>query len=320
MEGLDYTELLKQNISMKKITAITLSIIILFSCNNTNEKQQSFYDTPNNGTIYISVDESFKPVIEQQIQVYQSSFPKTKIIASYKSEVDCFRDLDKDSTRLIIVAKGLNTKEEDYYKGKLYFKPFYDAVAYDAVAIIVNANSNDTVFSYNDVKDILSGSKNTPAIMDGNNATSTVRFLQDSVLHGAAFGKNVVATQGSQAVIEAVSQMPNAIGFVGLSWVGNSNEPKQVEQLKKIKLALLQCTKCTEKEVYAKPSQSTITNAQYPLARPLFIIVKENTVGLGTGFKNFISLERGQLIFRRALLAPAKMSFKKRNGLIKEEQ
>lgn len=295
-------------------------IAFMFSCNNVNEKESSVYDTPQKGTIFISVDESFKPVIEQQIQVYQASFPETKIIASYKSEVDCFRDLDKDSTRLIIVAKGLNQKEEDYYKGKLYFKPFYDIVAYDAVAIIVNANSNDTVFSYNDVKDILSGVKNVPAIMDGNNATSTVRFLQDDVLKGTAFGKNVVATKGSEAVIEAISKMPNAIGFVGLSWVGNSNEPKQIEQLKKIKMALLQCTKCDEKEVYAKPSQSTIMNAQYALARPLFIILKENAVGLGTGFKNFISLERGQLIFRRALLAPAKMSFKKRNGLIKDEQ
>jgi phosphate transport system substrate-binding protein len=39
--------------------------------------------------------------------------------------------------------------------------------------------------------------------------------------------------------------------------------------------------------------------------------MKENYLGLGTGFKNFMMLERGQLIFRRAFLAPAKMDFKK---------
>jgi hypothetical protein len=31
-----------------------------------------------------------------------------------------------------------------------------------------------------------------------------------------------------------------------------------------------------------------------------------------------MSLERGQLIFRRSLLAPAKMDFKRRGGRIKE--
>lgn len=303
----------------KKIFTIAFLFVVIASCNNSNNKQAQS-DTPSSGTIYISVDESFKPVIEQQIRIYKSSFPNTNIIASYKPEVDCFKDLQQDSTRMIIVARGLNKNEEAFFTNKLTYKPEDDVLAYDAVAVIVNTLSNDTLFTMQHVKDILSGKKNTTAIMDGKNATSTVRFLQDSVLRGLPFGKNVMATSGSEAVIDAVSKTKDAIGFVGLSWVGNNNEPKQQEQLKKIKLALLECVKCQEKEVYAKPSQSTITFSQYPLARPLYFILKENAVGLGTGFKNFMSLERGQLIFRRAFLAPAKFDFKKRNGNIREEK
>ena len=37
------------------------------------------YDSPKNGAINISVDESFKPVISEQIKVYESSYPGTKI-------------------------------------------------------------------------------------------------------------------------------------------------------------------------------------------------------------------------------------------------
>lgn len=303
----------------KKIFTIAFLFVVIASCNNSNNKQAQS-DTPSSGTIYISVDESFKPVIEQQIRIYKSSFPNTNIVASYKPEVDCFKDLQQDSTRMIIVARGLNKNEEAFFTNKLTYKPEDDVLAYDAVAVIVNTLSNDTLFTMQHVKDILSGKKNTTAIMDGKNATSTVRFLQDSVLRGLPFGKNVMATSGSEAVIDAVSKTKDAIGFVGLSWVGNNNEPKQQEQLKKIKLALLECVKCQEKEVYAKPSQSTITFSQYPLARPLYFILKENAVGLGTGFKNFMSLERGQLIFRRAFLAPAKFDFKKRNGNIREEK
>jgi phosphate transport system substrate-binding protein len=303
---------------MKQCTCIIVFFLFcLASCNN-NTNQATQTDTPKNGTIYISVDESFKPVIEQQIRIYHSSFPDANIIASYKPEVECFKDLQKDSTRMIIVARGLNKNEEDYFTAKLSYKPEDDVLAYDAVAIITNISSNDSLFTIQRIKDILAGKENITAIMDGKNATSTVRYLQDSVLRGSTFGKNVVASNGSEAVINAVAANKNAIGFVGLSWVGNNQEPKQQEQLKKIKLALVECVKCTEPGYYAKPSQSTITFSQYPLARPVFFVLKENSVNLGTAFKNFMSLERGQLIFRRSLLAPAKMDFKRRGGRIKE--
>jgi phosphate transport system substrate-binding protein len=296
-------------------------ILVLFlfvSCNNSNNRQAKA-DTPRTGNLYISIDESFRPVMEQQMKVYAAEYPETKFIASYKSEVECFKDLQKDSTKIIIVARGLNKNEEEYYSSRLFYKPENDLVAYDAVALIVNINAKDSLFTIEQIKDVLSGKTNVPVIMDGNNATSTVRFLQDSVLRGVAFGKNVVAAQGSEAVVEAISKSTNAIGFVGLSWVGNNNEPKQQEQLKKIRLALVECVKCGEKDLYAKPSQSTITFSQYPLARPLYLILKENHMGVGRAFMNFLNLERGQLIFRRAFLAPAKMDFKKRNGLIKDK-
>jgi len=295
-------------------------LLVTLGCKSSKDKNYEQNDTPKQGTIHISVDESFKPVIEEQIRVYESSYPDAHIIPEYKSEADCFRDLQKDSTRMIIVARGLNNNEQQYYQSKLSYKPLFSAIAYDAVAVIVNAKSADSVFTVQQLKDIISGKKNTTAVMDGKNATSTVRFLQDSVLKGTAFGANVVAANGSEAVVDAISKNEHAIGFVGLSWVGNKYEAKQEAYEKTIRLALVECVKCDEKDVFAKPSQSTITFAQYPLARPLFYILKENSTGLGTGFANFMSLERGQLIFRRAFLAPAKMDFKVRKSSIKEEE
>jgi phosphate transport system substrate-binding protein len=318
---LGYTEVLKEIIDMKRLIYFLLLffIFIIGSCNTTTTNEMN-NDTPQSGTIYISVDESFKPVIEQQIKVFQVSYPKAKIVAEYKAEVDCFRDLQEDSTRMIIVARGINEQENHFFKTKLSYTPKQDILAFDAVAVVVNRNAKDSVFTLNQLKEILSGKTNIPVIMDGNNATSTVRFLKDSILKGEPFGKNVVASNGSNAVIEAIAKMPNAIGFVGLSWVGNNDDPKQKEQLNKIKLSLIECVKCEEKGVFAKPSQSTITYGQYPLARPLYYVLKEYSEGLGTGFKNFMTNERGQLIFRRAYLAPAKMNLTIRSSAIKEEQ
>ncbi|NCI47465.1 PstS family phosphate ABC transporter substrate-binding protein [Sediminibacterium soli] len=305
---------------MKKrylLTVVSGLVAMFFvSCGDSSQKGEA-PDTPQKGTIRISVDESFKPVIEEQLQVYHSSFPNTNIIASYKSEAACFRDLQSDSTRMIIVAKGLTEKEEDAYKARLEFKPVYGVLAFDAIAVVVNRDAKDSVFTIAALKDILSGRHKLTAVMDGRNATSTVRYLQDSLLKGASFGANVVAAENSEKVIDIVSGNPDVIGFVGMSWVGDLYDPKQLAYRNKIRLALVQCISCEDKEEFAKPSQSTITYGQYPLARPLFYILKENTNRLGTGFMNFMSLERGQLIFRRAFLAPAKMGFMSRKGNIK---
>ena len=307
---------------MKQILFIAIATLLMLfvSCDDVSKNKKVFNDTPKYGTINISVDESFKPVIEEQIKVYQSSNPDAHIIANYKSEADCFRDLQKDSTRMIIVARGLKKEESIFFQNQLSFRPQYDAVAYDAVAMIVNIKSNDSVYTLQQVKDILTGKKNIIAVMDGNNATSTVRFLQDSVLRGASFGKNVVAAKSSNDVIETIAKNENAIGFVGLSWVGDSYDAHQQANLKKIRLCLLECKTCEEKGLFAKPSQATITFMQYPLARPLYCIVKENATGLGTGFMNFLNMERGQLIFRRSFLAPAKMNFNKRKTIISDQE
>ncbi len=301
----------------RKTLMMLFAIALLGAC-KSKTNQVDDRDTPNKGTIRISVDESFKPVIEEQIKVHHSSFPDTKIIASYKPEVECLKDLQNDSTRMILIARGLTKNETAFFESKLSFQPQFAILAYDAVAVIVNQASKDSVFSIADLKDILSGKSKRIAVMDGKNATSTVRFLQDSILKGASFGANVVASKNSADVIDIVSKNENVVGFVGLSWVGDSHDPKQQEQLKSIRLALVECVRCVEKGFFAKPSQATIAYAQYPLPRPLYYIVKENAAGLGTGFMNFLSLERGQLIFKRALLVPAKMNFNKRSGKIKE--
>ena len=106
---------------MKKISIVTcfasigFALLFLPACKNNGKA----YDTPRSGAIHISVDESFEPVINEQIKVYESSYPGTKIMAEYKPEADCFRDLQKDSTRMIIVAKGLTREESKFFEAKL---------------------------------------------------------------------------------------------------------------------------------------------------------------------------------------------------------
>lgn len=296
--------------------------LILFcfflSCNNNQEEKKSF-DTPSNGKINISVDESFKPVIEEQIKVYESSFPNAKINATYKPEVECLKDLDNDSVRMVLVSRGLNKTEAKLFEDQYQFKPQFAVLAYDAIAVVVNRKSKDSLFTMKELRNILNGSSNKKLkiVVDGNQSTSTVRYLIDSVLLGDTLSKKVMAGKNSQDVLHFVSNNEDAIGFIGLSWIGNPEDLEQIAYLKQVRLALIECSIC-EKGYYSKPSTQTISKSQYNLVRGLYYILKENRTGLGTGFLNFMSLERGQLIFRRSYLIPAKMNFNKRLTKIKE--
>ena len=279
-------------------------------------------ETPTNGTIHISVDESFKPVMDAQIAAFEGSFPNAKIIAHYKPEAECLKDILKDSvTRMVFVTRGLNQKEEKFFRDSINYIPRWDEIATDAIAIVVNIKSNDTIFTFDRLQKQLSGEMGTkqPIIFDGLSATSTVRFAIDSILNGKQLSKDVVkAESNSKAVLDYVANNENAIGLVGISWIGDPEDPAQVDMLKKVKMVYVKCKYCTDSP-YVKPNQMSIMTKRYPLVRGLYYILKENYAGVGSGFINFLKYERGQLIFRRAYLGSSKMGFGIRTVNINEK-
>jgi len=275
-------------------------------------------DKFDNGTIYISCDESFKPVIDAEIDVYQASYPNVHILVQYKPEADCLRDFGVDSIRMIIATRGFSEKERQFMIDSLKVGPVQATVAHDAIAVIIHPEAKDSFFTMNRIRDLVSGNlkENLIPVFDGLKATSTVRFMIDSVLKGKSLGKNVVAAQSSEGVIDYVSKTPNAVGFIGVSWVGNKEDSSQQSFLKKIKLARLESTDSAN--AYVLPVQYLIYTKSYPMVRDLVYVLREQQYGLGGAFANFLKSDRGQLIFRRAYLQPAKKPFYVRRAELKE--
>lgn len=283
-------------------------IICLLLFSRCNSRQSAPAETISSGRINISVDETFKPVIDSQIRVFEALYPDASVIAHYKAEADCMKDLLNDSIRMVIVARGLSSSEEKFMKDTLQFAPGQNKIAYDAITVVVNNTSKDTLFDMMDLRFLVKGAGKYKVVLDGLNATSTVRYVMDSLLKGAPFGPNVVAAKSSQGVIDYVADHPDAIGLVGVSWIGNQDDADQMSFTGKVKIAAIKCKRCNP-VTYVKPYQSEIGLNRYPMVRSLFYILKENYSGLGSGFADFLVYEKGQLIFRRAYLWPAQMSF-----------
>ncbi|MBO9200451.1 MULTISPECIES: PstS family phosphate ABC transporter substrate-binding protein [Niastella] len=268
-------------------------------------------ETTTSGTIHISVDESFKPVIDSQIEVFESQHPDAHILVQYKPEAECLRDLNIDSIRMVIVTRGLSEAEENTLTKRTQMKPTYGPLAFDGIAVIVNNQVKDTMFSMEDIRSIAKGTSNYKykMLLDGKSATSTVRYVVDSLLKGQPLSENIVAAPNTQGVIDYISKNQDAIGLLGVSWIGNKDDTTQLSFLKKVKIAKIEARDGS----YVSPVQYNIAYDIYPMIRPLYYILKENYDGVGNGFANFLIYEKGQKIFNRAYLLPARMHLDRRN-------
>jgi phosphate transport system substrate-binding protein len=249
-------------------------------------------------------------VIDAEVEVYESQQPNAHIVVHYKPKAECLKDFANDSIRMIIATRGYSTGEEYYMIDSMKASPSKMTVARDAIAVIVSPQSADSFFTMPELRQILMGkfSKKLIPVFDGVKATSTVRFIVDSILKNDSLSPNSVAARTSQGVIDYVAENPDAIGFIGVSWIGNKDDTAQVNFLRKVKIVRLEST--NKPGGFVLPYQINISTRIYPMVRDLVYILKEkNYKGLGTAFAEFMAGEIGQLIFKRAYLAPAQRSF-----------
>lgn len=306
MAHFGFTEDIKPAMLNHKYYTYFLLVFLLASCRSSEQKGPT--DSANEGTIHISVDESFREIIDEQISVYHAMHPRTKIIAHYKPEAACWEDLYKSETRMVIATKKLKPEETKYYYDTTRIYPESGQLAFDAVALIVNRETSDSVFTQDEVRAILEGRSKYPykPVFDGNKATANFRFAVDSILRGAApdLGR-ISAAKSGREVIEFIAGHPDYIGFVGLSAIGNPEDTSQQQLREKVRICWISCRKCAADALYSYPVQEEILLGRYPYSRGVYYILKENHPGLGRAFVNFMKKDQGQLIFRRGYLVPA---------------
>ncbi|HYD20320.1 MAG TPA: substrate-binding domain-containing protein [Flavipsychrobacter sp.] len=292
--------------------AVVAAAVTIAACGD--QKKDGPTDTMTAGKIEISVDETYRPVIEQQLKVFDSSYPEAKITANYKAEAECFKDLFENKARLILVTRQLTAEEKAWCEQQKMVTESLELVR-DAVAVILPPGATDTMFSVDQVKGILTGTYNRKyTVVFDDQSSSTVRYITDSLLRGQKLGTNVFAAKGNDSVVAYVAKNPDAIGFVGLSYIGNpEGTTGDNEFITNVKIASIYNDKT--QRAY-KPYQAYIAQRVYPFSRNLYYIKHETYSGLGTGFANFLARERGQLIFAHSHLFPLRMNIVIRDAAI----
>jgi phosphate transport system substrate-binding protein len=286
--------------SLNKVLNVFLLTAIFFACKN-NTKESKTEETIISGTIYVSVDETLRPLMEAEFDVFESLNPKAKLIVSYKPEISVLNDLINDSARAIIITRELNADELNYFKSIQYY-PRSLPFAKDGISFIVNKNNALDSFTVDELKLILTGqSEKKLNIVFDNPASGTVRWLKDSLLNGEKLAKNCFTLESNPAVIKYISEHENSIGIIGTSWISELDDSNVVNILKTIKRAKIASNATSE---YLEPYQSEIATGRYPFARTVYCIQRDSKIGLGTGLQRFLYDEKGQIIVLKYGLMP----------------
>jgi phosphate transport system substrate-binding protein len=289
--------------------------LFLFSCQNKSKNEQKETDTYTSGVIAIAVDECFKPIIQEEIDVFEAQFPEAGIVPTYTNEVDAINRLLKDSVRVSIVTRSLSSKEEKYLKSKT-FEPHSYKLATDAIALIINNHNPDSLISVNDIRRILTGEvKNWKEIYPtsrlgkfkvvfDNPNSSTIRYAIDSICKGKPLSKELNAQKTNQEVIDYVSKTPNAIGFIGVNWLGNRKDTTNLSFKNEVRVMAVSSEDIADKDNSYKPFQAYLFYGYYPLSRSVYIILNDPKGSLPSGFTHFLTSDRGQRIILKSGLVP----------------
>ena len=299
---------------MKRIELLLFLALIAGGCRFF--KGDPYRNTPTTGITSITTDETFRPIIESELDVFKAIYGYTEFKANYVPEGAAFNQLFSGEVQMIVASRPLSQDEISIFHQKKIF-PRQTKIAIDAIALIVSPKSTDTLISVSQIKDILTGKitrweqinphsqmGDIKAVFD-NEKSSIINFLVDSICKGQLVKTNVFALEYNRDVIEYTSTHPGVLGFIGASWISNNTDSLHLTFHKKIKVVSVSDNSLPDSENSYNPYQAYMVDRIYPLTRDIYMINAEPRNGLVTGFSSFVASDKGQRIILKSGVLPA---------------
>jgi phosphate transport system substrate-binding protein len=299
---------------MKKLIFLSIFIVFVFCSCNHNPAGKDYTDTPTSGDVNVSVDESYKLILDTQAYTFEALYPNAKVHLAYKPENEALADLLNDSAKVAVINRELNAQENEVFKKANIF-PKTTKIAEDAIAIIINPENTDSNMTVDRLKQILLGidtlwnkeKKEKINVVFDNPNSANYRYMQH-LIADKPFGKNCFAVKSNPEVIAYVSAHLGAMGILSVNWISDRDDTLSQSFLKKIRLVGLSANAQVDEDTkFRKPWQAYIANKEYPLCRDVYMINRQTRAGLGTGFVSFVAGEKGQRMMKIAGLIPATM-------------
>ena len=302
---------------MKTILYLGLLFVFLpslISCKK-KVKDDGWDDTFTSGLIRIACDEHFEALMEAELSVFEALNPGATVVPIYTDEREAIRLLTDDSVRFALVTRGLNPSERKALNDRA-MKAEKHLIAFDGVALIIHPANKDSLISLSVLQKILTGkitewsqvNRASPLgvirVLFDNRKSAVLRYAVDSIARGDTLSPNLYALNDYMEVIEKVRQMPNAIGLIGFSALSEEETPTHLDLPDKIRLMRISKEDPATVENSYLPYAGDLMQENYPLWRPVYVLLSDPKSGLSSRLSVFLAQEIGQKIILKSGLLP----------------
>ncbi len=293
------------------------------------------------GTIFC--DDGFKNILDEEIDVFEFSYPGSSIIPFYVSEQEAIDTLLSDGSDAIIVTRELTKDQREYMKTKFKKIVRTHCIAVDAVALIANKDNNVTTLSMQEIGDILNGKITKWSQLAGNDTatiklvfdnagSSTVSYMREKFLpegRKMSDNPNAYAQKNNASVFDIVKKDRDALGIISVSWLGDDlsaarkvpvdkryedykNENDTVATNLTTEVSIIKVSNPTQDNdfnpVAYKPYQVYINSGEYPLFRKVYMITTAPKSSVVNSFYMFVTGFAGQKIISKTGILPYHMN------------
>ena len=288
-------------------------LLTLVGCDNGKPP----LDNPSRGSITIAADESFRPLVTQLTAAYSGIYPNTKFNVVYKPEQEAINYMLNDSARLVFATRRL-TKNEQTVLDRTKIKGAAEKIATDGVALIINKANTDSLITMDELRAVFAGRKKQWSDLQGgnqngpitlvfdNNNSSNLAFVLDTMRQRDVSKLRIFTTRSNREVIDFVRKTTSALGFIGVNWISDGDEPLSAELSRDLRVVgLSNKANAVKRTDFFQPFQEDLGMQRYPLRRPVYVLSRETHPGLGSGLINYVARDAGSLIIYKLGLWPS---------------
>jgi phosphate transport system substrate-binding protein len=313
-KGKNMIRLSSGRLFLRRILLVAGLVLGILSC---KDKNKPLDETPTRGKIRISVDESYKLIIDAEVYTFTYKYPYAEITPQYKPEYDVISDFMNDSVQVIVTSKKLADDQVEYLRQQLIIVKTV-TFAWDALAIIVNKENPDTLLNYSTIEDIFHGRVTSwkeinpeskldkISVIFDNTRSGNVRYFKEKFEITGDLPDNIYAVTNNEEVIDHISHDVNSMGIISVNWISDKNDSLSMSFINKIQVVAVSRPYMDESTWYL-PYQGSIYDKSYPFTREVYLVSRETFTGLGSGFIAWVAGEQGQKIVLKSGLVPATM-------------
>jgi phosphate transport system substrate-binding protein len=261
--------------------SMALSIVVLAGCGGRDRSS----------TITIKGSDTMVILGQRWAEAYMAGHQGAVVQVTGGGSGTGIAALINGTTDICQSSRPMKQKELEQMQEKFGAPAYEVVVAKDGLAVYLHEQNPVKELSIGQLKAIYTaeitnwkqvGGPDQPITVYGReNSSGTYEYFKEHVLEGADFASQVQTLPGTAAVVNAVSQDPNGIGYGGAAYAKG----------------VFDCAiKATDDAPAVLPNEDTVRDGSYPISRGLYYYMRQAPDGAAKAFIDFVLSPEGQKV------------------------